>query len=243
MIGVLRVEDSLGRRLVVILKSFPCGWGRCVFCPFWMDQSTSVRDVIETNRRVVEEAVRVAEEGGYGRVAVFNGSSFNELPLDTVVRLTPLARGRVFEVEERSEYVDRGLVESLLRLYSPKELVIRVGFEVWDERIREGYLRKGMPQSEVYRLAELRNALRREGLPVKFLVYVLFGIEGVPEEAVVESVRRFKELFDGVIAVRYRRYVESHPREVRVSESLAKFLEREADLVDWGEGGEWSFST
>ncbi len=238
MIGVLRVEDSLGRRLVVILKSFLCGWGRCVFCPFWMDQSASVREVIETNRRVVAEAVKAAEEGGYGRVAVFNGSSFNELPLDTVVRLTPLAEGRVFEVEERSEYVDEALIKSLLRLYRPKELVVRVGFEVWDEGIREGYLRKGMPQSEVFRLAELRKSLQREGLPVRFLIYVLFGIEGVPEDAVVESVRRFKELFDGVVAVRYRRFVKNHPREVRVSERLAKFLEREADLVDWGEGSD-----
>ncbi len=240
LLGVFRQDDSLGRRLVVILKGFPCSWGRCTFCPFALEQSFNLREVIETNRRIVKEAIEIAEEEGYRRVAVFNGSSFHELLYDTVELLRPLARGRIFEIEERSEYVTEESVKALLDYYSPERLVIRVGFEVFDERIREGLLRKGMPDSEVNRLASLRTELREKEYPVDLLIYVLFGIEHIPEEKVVESVKRFKELFDGVIAVRYRKYLPKHPREVPVSSELAAFLNAEADLVDWG-GEQWEF--
>jgi len=226
---------------VVILKSYPCSWGRCIFCPFSLEQSTDIKDIIETNRRVIDDALREVRREDVERVAVFNGSSFHELPLDTVLRLPPLAEGRVFEVEERSEYVSKESLKYLLRLMKPKELVVRVGFEVWDEGIREGYLRKGMPNSEVVRLAKLRKEVRGEGLPVKFIIYVLFGMEGLPESKVVESVTKFKELFDGVIAIKYRKYLPNHPNEAPVSKELAQYLERSADLVDWGEEEEWVF--
>ncbi len=242
MLGVFKQDDSLGRRLVVILKGFPCSWGRCTFCPFALEQSFNLREVMETNRKIVKEAIEIAENEGYERVAVFNGSSFHELLYDTVERLRPLARNRIFEIEERSEYVTKESIDALLNYYSPRRLVIRIGFEVFDEGIREELLRKGMPNSEVFRLARLRKELREMNYPVEFLIYVLFGIEYIPEEKVIESVRKFKELFDGVIAVRYRKYLPNHPREVPVSRELASFLNAEADLVDWG-GEQWEFPT
>jgi uncharacterized Fe-S cluster-containing MiaB family protein len=238
VIGVFRYEDSLGKRLVLILKSYPCSWGRCTFCPFALEQSTNIKDIIDTNRRLIREALNQVMEEGFERIAVFNGGSFHELPFDTAEKLTPLARGRVFEVEERSEFVTENSVKALLNLYHPSKLVIRMGFEVFDERLREEYLRKGMPDSELHRVVDLRRRLREEGLPVEFWTYVLFGIEGIPEDKVVESVREFKKLFDGVIAVKYHKYLPHHPKEVGVSEDLAKLLEEEADLVDWG-GDQW----
>ncbi len=238
MLGVFREEDRLGRRLVVILRGFPCAWGKCTFCPFALEQATSTARVIQDNRRIVEEALRAAEEWGARRVAVFNGGSFHELPYDTVERLRPLARGRVFEVEERSEYVTLDSLEALVDYYKPERLVVRVGFETAFEEIREGVLRKGMPDSEMHRLSRLRLEARSRGLPVEIWTYLLFGMEGIPPETVAESLRVFKRMFDGVIAVRYKRYLPSHPRPEPVPGWLAELLEREADLVDWG-GDQW----
>jgi len=129
-----------------------------------------------------------------------------------------------------------------LRLLEARKLVVRVGFEVWDEKLRNKYLRKGMPQSEVYRLARLRREARKRGLPLEFLVYVLFGIEGVGEEEVKRSVQEFNRLFDGVVCVRYHRYLPGHPRATPVSEELRRFLEDNCLLVDWGEGEEWTIA-
>lgn len=242
LLGVFKRVDSLGRRLVIVLQGLPCSWGRCSFCPFVLEQSARVGEVIETNRRILEEAYRVAREFNPDRVSVFNGSSFFELPVDTVLRLPPLTRGRVVDVEARSEQVWLEALSSLLKLLEARKLVVRVGFEVWDEKIRNEYLRKGMPQSEVYRLARLREEVRERGLPIEFLVYVLFGIEGVGEEEVRRSVQEFSKLFDGVVCVRYHRYLPGHPREVPISSELRRFLEENCLLVDWGEEEEWTIA-
>jgi len=45
-------------------------------------------------------------------------------------------------------------------------------------------------------------------------------------------------MFDGIIAIKYKKYLPSHPKEVPISEYLAKFLEENTDLVDWG-GEQW----
>ncbi len=235
MLGVFRYNDKLGRRLVVILRGFPCSWGKCTFCPFALEQSTSTSRVIEDNRRIIAEALRELERDPVERVAVFNGGSFHELPYDSVERLRPLARGRIFEVEERSEFVTMNSLEALVEYYRPRRLVVRVGFETAFEEIREGLLRKGMPDSEMHRLSRLRLEARERGLPVEIWTYLLFGMKGISEESVAESLRVFKRLFDGVIAVRYRKYLPSHPEPAPVSPELASLLEREADLVDWGE--------
>ncbi len=237
-VGVFRYNDKLGRRLVVILRGLPCAWGRCTFCPFALEQSSSLARVIGDNREIIARALAEVEREPVDRVAVFNGGSFHELPYDSVERLRPLARGRVFEVEERSEYVTLESLRALVDYYRPRKLVVRVGFESALEEIREGLLRKGMPDSEMHRLSMLRLEARRLGLPVEVWTYLLFGMEGIPEDSVIESLRVFRRLFDGVIAVRYRRYHPRHPRAVAVSERLARILEEEADLVDWG-GDQW----
>ncbi len=238
MLGVFRYRDRLGDRMVVILQGFPCGWGKCTFCPFALEQATTVSQVIETNRSIVRRAVEELARRDAERVAVFNGGSFHELPYDTVEALRPLAAGRIFEVEERSEFVTMESLRALIDYYRPRKLVVRVGFETAFEEIREGVLRKGMPDSEMHRLSRLRVEARRSGLPVEVWTYLLFGMEGIPPDSVAESLKAFRRLFDGVIAVRYRQYHPRHPRPVAVPEWLARLLEEEADLVDWG-GDQW----
>ena len=238
MLGVFKYNDKLGRRMVVILQGFPCAYGRCTFCPFALEQSLHPGKLLEANRRIIEEAIKAKEEWGPERVAVFNGGSLHELPLAVLEMLKPLAQGTVFEVEERSEYVTMESITGLLHLYKPRRLVIRIGFENVEEWVREKVLRKGMPDTELERITRLRLEAKKRGLPVDFYTYLLFGMEGIPEETVERSVHEFKKMFDAVIAVRYRQYIPSHPKPVPVSRRLATLLEERADLVDWG-GDQW----
>ncbi len=239
MLGAWCREDRLGRRLVLVLRGLPCAWGRCTFCPFALEQSVNVGEVIEANRRIIREARRLAGECKPSRISVFNGSSFYELPVDTLTALRPLTEGRVVDIESRPEYLSLETLASTIRLLGARLLVVRVGVEVWDERLRNEYLRKGISREEVLRVSRLRLEARERGLPVRIYAYLLFGVSGVPEEKVVETLRELNRLFDGVIAVRYHRYHERHPPEAPVSEELARLLEREALLVDWGSGDEW----
>ncbi len=243
MLGAFWSEDKLGRRLIVILRGNPCTWGKCVFCPFGVEQG-SLPEVIRDNARIIEEAMRIAEERKAERISIFNGGSFYELPADTIARLYKLTRNRVVDIESRPEFITKDSAEWALRALGARMLVIRVGLEVADERIRNEVLRKGIPEDEVRRLAELRKELaKEEPRRICIVAYVLFGIKGVPEEKVVESVEKFNELFDGVIAIKYHKHLPHHPEEKPVSRELARFLEEKCLLVDWGTGEEWVFES
>ena len=239
MLGAWCREDRLGRRLVLILQGLPCAWGRCRFCPFAMEQSVRLGEVIERNREIIERGEALLEECGASRVSVFNGSSFYELPYETVSRLYRLTRGRVVDIESRPEYLTLDTLRATIEALGASMLVVRVGVEVWDDRLRNEYLMKGIGRDEIERVSRLRLEARERGLPVQIYAYVLFGIEGIPEEKVAESLRELNKRFDGVIAVRYHRYADWMPREAPVSDELRSLLEREAILVDWGEEPDW----
>ncbi len=242
MLGAFPSIDKLGRRVIVVLQGFPCSWGKCRFCPFYLEQSTNLRELLEKDRAIIEEAMRVADRIAADRVTVFNGGSFFELPLAIIEMLKPLTRGRVVDIESRPEFLTLDSILTVVKILSPSKLVIRVGFECVDEFVRNEVLNKGIPQSEILRISKLREQIKELGLNVDFVAYVLFGIEGISEELVVKSVKEFSRLFDGVIAIRYRKYLPNHPNEVAVSKYLRKFLEANCLYVDWSEGSEWSIS-
>ncbi len=83
-----------------------------------------------------------------------------ELPLEIVLQLAKFTENRVVDIETRPEHVTSEKVMHILRLLKPKVLQVRIGFEIWKEEIRNSILRKGIPQSEVYRVAKIKDELQ-----------------------------------------------------------------------------------
>ncbi len=241
MIGVFKQEDALGKRLVIVFKGLPCSWGKCNFCPFALEQG-NLKQVIETNRRILEDAEKILEKEHIDRITIFNGGSFYELPLDTIIRLNNITRNRIVDIETRPEFIDYNIVVNTINILGSRRLVIRIGFEVIDEYVRNKILNKGIPQQEIYRIANLRKQLMKNNIPAEIIAYVLFGIEGISEDMVIKSVEEFNKLFDGVIAIKYKKYLPKHPRQTSVSEKLIKYLKENTLLVDMGEEEYWEIS-
>jgi len=242
MLGVFKSKDKLGNRLIVILQGLPCSWGKCSFCPFSLEQG-ELAEVLINNRRIINKAKELLKSSNVDRVTIFNGGSFFELPYIVITWLREICKDKIVDIESRPEFITKESLDNVLETLKPKELVVRVGFENYDETIRNIILNKGIPQSEIHRLAKLREEITNYyKLPIKFIAYVLFGIEGVSEESIVMSVKKFNEMFDGVIAIKYKKYLSTHPNEVPVSKDLAEFLEQNTLLVDWGEGDEWQIT-
>ncbi len=243
MLGVV-IERSR-KRVTVILKGFRCRWGKCVFCPFFLEASDSLSDVIQTNSRILSLLEDAISRFSVERITVFNGGSFFELPLDTVLKLSRFTCGKIVDIESRPEYLSLNSVRQVFELLKPSKLVIRVGIEVWDEYLRNAVLCKGIPQSEIVRLSALRGQCRElYGDKVSFIAYVLFGIELIPESKVVESVEELSKYFDGVIAIQYRRVLDSLPSEVIPSRELVQYLQQKCVDVDLkrGDESEWCFT-
>ena len=84
-------------------------------------------------------------------------------------------------------------------------------------------------------MANLKRKKQREELSVEVVSHVLLGIKGVSEELVKRDVEEFNKLFDGVIAIRYRKHLAHHPEEVEISKNLIEFLKKNTLLIDWSE--------
>ncbi|MEM3737248.1 MAG: hypothetical protein QXJ75_04080 [Candidatus Bathyarchaeia archaeon] len=237
MIGVDYDEKS--KRLVAILKGFPCSWGRCIFCNLSKESTTDLEELLKTDLHIIEEIARYNATCEVRRLSIFNGGSFFELPLYVVQQLSNVTKGRYVDIESLPHFVNEDSVKCTLSLLQPSTLEIRFGFESSNESIRRS-LGKCITESEVARISELRKTVRDSmGGRIRFVVYVLFGMEGISEESVIESVTSFKQLFDGVVAIRYRRYTPEMPNTKPISRRLMTFLSENCLDVDLTEGRVW----
>lgn len=196
-------------------------------------------NILSTNSRIIQRAQQLLSEKQIDRISIYNGGSFFELPQQIVSKLAEVTKGKIAEIESRPEFVTRDSLEGVLSKLQPSMLVVRIGLESAFEHIRNGVLNKGIPDAEISRLLKLRRKLKRESSLLSFISYVLFGIEGVSEESIRESVTKFNREFDGVIAIKYRRYKPTMPDPVRTSESLLEFLRQSCLEVDLADSPVW----
>lgn len=55
------------KREIVLLKAFPCVWGKCTFCDYIEDNSTNSSEINDINKNVLREV-----KGTYGTLEVIN---------------------------------------------------------------------------------------------------------------------------------------------------------------------------
>jgi len=237
MIGI---DYDAGRsRLIAILKGLPCSWGQCIFCPFSKESTTNLEELLDTDLQIIREVARYNEAHKVERLSIFNGGSFFELPLYVTQQLSTVTKNKHVDIESLPRFIHEDTVKSVFNLLQPSILEIRLGLESHDDSIRS-MLKKGISESEIERVSKLGDSLSDSmGGRVRFTAYVLFGMDGISEESVTESVRRFNQLFEGVIAIRYRRYDSKMPERRPVSQGLLDFLSKNCLEIDMTEGRSW----
>jgi len=238
LIGVIYDEEA--KRIVAILKGFVCSWNKCTFCCFYEESAKDLNDLILTAREIITRIKGLMNEKPIDRISFFNGGSFFELPLSVVYDLSQVTKERIIEIESRPEFLNRDSLSHLYHILNPSKLIVRIGFESIQDDIRNDLLNKGIMDSEVKRIVELRDEAKKEfDNFIEFIAYVLFGIKGIDEESVITSVREFKKSLDGVIAIKYRRYHDWMPKEAKVSQKLLEFLRMNCLDVDLTESKIW----
>ena len=69
-----KVEGKFERE-IVLLKSFPCAYGKCAFCNYIEDNSTDENEINKVNFEALEEIT-----GEFGILEVINSGSVFEIP-------------------------------------------------------------------------------------------------------------------------------------------------------------------
>ena len=120
------------QREIVLLKSFPCKYGKCSFCNYIEDNSLDEEEIDNVNMEVLKEIT-----GEYGVLEVINSGSVFELTqktLEEIKRIVKEKNIKILYFEIYYGYIKR--IEEIKKYFSGVEIRFRMGIETFDNNFR-----------------------------------------------------------------------------------------------------------
>lgn len=190
-----------GDILFVVFYTLACRWSRCLGCNLPSRVSSRPVPYRDLMRQVDWLFARPDVRERAGRIAKVivsnNGSVLDEATFSSTALMYLVARLnehvpklRTLSFESRPEYVDPPELEFLARALAegemPATLELAVGFEAFDDAIRNDRFDKGLTLEKFERLCEMAAPF---GFRVKSY-FMLKPVPGLGDEAAVEDIRR-----------------------------------------------------
>lgn len=161
-------QTSSMKRENVLLVSLGCSWGKCAFCDYQDDKSSSVLACDTVNKKVLSEVK--GREVGSDVLEVTCSASYTELPFTTINYIRETCREKGIEtVILEGHYIYRDANPFFTDFFGQYGIktVFRCGVETFDEHIREDILHKGLPGVEPEDIARHFSWIN-----------IMFGMEG-----------------------------------------------------------------
>ncbi|MGL5416533.1 MAG: radical SAM protein [Clostridium sp.] len=192
-------------REMVMLKGFPCKWGRCTFCDYIEDNSKNEEEIVKFNKEVLKNVT-----GEYKVLDVINSGSIFEVPDESLKDIKEIILEKGIEklfVECHWIYKNR-LQE--MRDFFGIEIIFRCGIETFDNDFRMNFFNKGANFKDYTEVNKYFDS-----------ICLLVGVKGQTKEMIKRDVEIVEKYFKlGCINV----YVENTTN-----------LKRDEELVKWFE--------
>ncbi|WP_396276430.1 radical SAM protein [Haloimpatiens lingqiaonensis] len=197
------VIENKNKREIVLLKGFPCIWGKCTFCDYILDNSESEEEINKVNLEVLEKVT-----GKYKVLEVINSGSCFELPKETLQRILQIIKEKNIEkLFLESHWCYRNRLDEM-REFFKIPIVFKIGVETFDYNFRNIVLNKN---AKFVSPEEVKKYFQSPCLMV--------GIKGQTKEMIEKDVE---------IALNYF----SHAA-INVFTPNSSNLERDEQLVKW----------
>ncbi len=125
------------QREIVLLRGFPCAWGKCTFCDYIDDNGRDKEELIRTNHEVLSQVT-----GEFGVLECINSGSCFEIPKETLWEIKELVVakniGRLFF---EAHWIYRKRLQEM-RDFFGIPITFKVGVESFDYNFREKVLNK-----------------------------------------------------------------------------------------------------
>lgn len=168
------------QREIVLLRGFPCVWGKCSFCDYILDNGTSEEELVQTNEAVLDQIT-----GKYGVLEVINSGSCFELPEATLKRVKAIiAEKQIKHLFLESHWCYKNRLQEM-RDFFGIPITFKIGVETFDEGFRNGVLRK--------------NANFKDYLELKTYFdspCMMVGIEGQTKEMIAKDMEIIEQHFE-----------------------------------------------
>ena len=191
------------KREIVLLKSFPCVWGKCSFCDYILDNSNSEDEINKLNFGVLENIT-----GKYGVLEVINSGSCFELPKDTLFKIKEIIKEKNIKrlfLESHWSYKNR--IQEM-RDFFEIPITFKIGVESFDYDFRNDFLNKNAKFKTVEELKEYFDS-----------PCMLVGIKGQTKEMIDNDMKIVLEKFDHAT--------------INVYVNNTSSIKRDDDLINW----------
>ncbi|WP_443864271.1 radical SAM protein [Fusobacterium ulcerans] len=194
------------QREIVLLKSFPCKYGKCSFCNYIEDNSLDEKEIDNVNMEVLKEIT-----GEYGVLEVINSGSVFELTpktLEEIKRVVIEKNIKVLYFEIYYGYIKR--LEEIKKYFSGVEIRFRMGVETFDNEFRIKVYNKNFVMKED-EIAEVSKKL--------FSVCLLVCVKGQTREMIEKDIEIALKNFKGVT--------------INIFINNGTIIERDDELLKW----------
>lgn len=129
--------NNKNKREIVLLKGFPCIWGKCSFCDYTLDNDNDEEDMNRLNFEVLENVT-----GKYKVLEVINSGSCFELPKDTLDRIKSIIIEKNIEkLFLESHWCYKNRLDEMRRFFNIP-IIFKTGVESFDYDFRNNFLKK-----------------------------------------------------------------------------------------------------
>lgn len=191
------------KREIVLLKSYPCVWGKCNFCDYITDNSNDLDLINKTNFEVLKNVT-----GKYSVLEVINSGSCFEIPNETLQKIKEIIKEKNIKklfLEAHYSYKNR-LDE--MREFFGIEIVFKCGVESFDNDFRNKFLNKNA------NFKDYNEFKKHFDSPC-----IMVGIKGQTKEIIKNDMEIIKNHFDHAT--------------VNVFVDNSSKIKRDEDLVKW----------
>ena len=201
------------QREIVLLKAFPCIWGKCRFCDYIEDNSNQKDEMIRLNHEILSQVT-----GEFGVLEVINSGSCFELPEATLDGIAALVHNKnIQKLFFEAHWMYRNHLEEMRRRM-PVPIVFKIGVETFDNDFRERGLNKHADFTRPEEVAEYFDS-----------PCLMVGIKGQTREMIRYDIECLKKYFKlGTVNV----YNNNTTPIRRDEELVAWFMEEYRWLLD-----------
>lgn len=199
-------------REIVLLRSFPCIWGKCSFCDYIDDNGRDEDELNRLNKEVLDNIT-----GEFGVLEVINSGSCFEIPKETMNYIKKIVdKKKIKLLFFESHWCYRNRLDEIKNFFNVP-IVFKIGVETFDYDFRNNFLNKNAKFKDAKEVSEKFES-----------VCLMVGIKGQTEEMIRKDIEILLENFKyGTINV-----FVNNTTSIKRDEELVQWFRKEYRYLD-----------
>lgn len=199
-------------REIVLLRSFPCIWGKCSFCDYIDDNGRDEDELNRLNKEVLDNIT-----GEFGVLEVINSGSCFEIPKETMNYIKKIVDEKKIKLLFfESHWCYRNRLDEIKNFFNVP-IIFKIGVETFDYDFRNNFLNKNAKFKDAKEVSEKFQS-----------VCLMVGIKGQTEEMIRKDIEILLENFKyGTINV-----FVNNTTSIKRDEELVQWFRKEYRYLD-----------